>query len=201
MTEDSFSFSGDENNLNPYKLITRRIDSGKIRSKKKREVYVDITPASKLSVVEDKPYRCGVIIYVQQNGETYFCLGIDTQSKNLTDFGGGVKKEETFLEGGLRELDEESQGVFGKINPEHIKNNIAVHCHNMGIIFIQMNVDMDEIVQEFNRRVQYNEAPEVSGIVWLSTEKFLESIHCRGQKLYIRVRRLLGKVTNLIKNM
>ena len=58
------------------------------------------------------------IVLLHFEGKTYFCLGIDSNFGDLTDFGGGMKKNETFINCGLRELEEESKGVFGEIKED-----------------------------------------------------------------------------------
>lgn len=185
---------------NPYKRITRRIDSMKIRRNQKRDIDVNISFTRELNITRDGPIRSGAIIYTRDGNNTYFCLGIDTQSGNLTDFGGGVKKGETIVEGGLRELEEESQGIFGNIDPTDIEDTVTFNSYNMAIIFIPLGVNKDTITGLFNRRVYGKDTPEVCDIVWLDTDEFLESIHGRGVKLYIRVRKLLSKVTSTIRD-
>jgi len=185
---------------NPFKLITRRIDGAKIRNQKK-ELEVTTSKIEDMDIVKDIPFRSGAIVYIHENNKTYFCLGVDTQSGNLTDFGGGVKKGETIIEGGLRELKEESLGVFGDVGQQVISDNIIFHCFNMAIMFIPLNVDRATIEREFRENVKNKVDPEVCDIVWLSTDEFLESIHGRGKKLYIRVIRLLNKVTNTISQL
>lgn len=183
---------------NPYTRITRRIDSTKIRHIQKRDIDVNISYTRELSVIRDAPVRSGAVIYTREGDKTYFCLGIDTQSGNLTDFGGGVKKGETIVEGGLRELAEESQGVFGVINPTEIEDTVTFHSYNMAIMFIPLKVDRMKITENFNNKIRGKLDPEVCDIVWLDTQEFMESIHGRGRKLYIRVRKLLNKVTSTI---
>lgn len=201
------NYSDENDDNNPYKLITRRIDSTKIRHKQKRELQVNIVLSKELNFAKETPVRSGAIIYTKENDKTYFCLGIDTQSGNLTDFGGGVKKGETIIEGGLRELEEESQGVFGTIDPSDIEDKITFHCYNMAIMFIPIEVTSttlrtrDEIYTEFTKRIEGNVDPEVCDIVWLDTQEFMESIHGRGRKLYIRVRKLLSRVTSAISEL
>lgn len=188
---------------NPYKLITRRIDSTKIRCSHKRDLQVNTCLTEDLPSFKQNHIRSGAIIYThdKDTGETYFCLGVDTQSGDLTDFGGGVKKDESVVVGGLRELKEESQGIFGHLDPDDIKNTLTFYCYNMAIIFIKMRLNRDQIQSEFRYKVRTNPAPEVRDIVWLTTDEFLESIHGRGKKLYIRVRKLLSKVTNSIRQL
>jgi len=204
ISETSLSLS-DGNN--PYKRITRRIDYMRIKSGQKRELDVTTCSTKDLHIRKDIAVRAGAIIYTHHKGETYFCLGIDTHSGNITDFGGGVKKDETIVEGGLRELEEESQGVFGTLTPEDVAESTTFHCFNMAIMFIPTCVDPDRISRQFKRRMtKYKKLnpdvePEVCNIIWLSKQEMLESIHGRGNRLYVRVRRLLSKVTNVIKDM
>ncbi len=184
---------------NPYKLITRRIDSSKIRRNQKRDLDVTVSNTKDMMIVKDNiPYRSGAIIYTKINGKTYFCLGIDTQSGNITDFGGGVKMGETIVKGGLRELAEESQNIF---DIRDVDDSIIFHCYNMAIMFIKTDKNSTQSYNLFRNRMRNEIDPEVCDIVWLTTEEFLESIHGRGHKLYIRVRRLLNKVTDEISNL
>jgi hypothetical protein len=186
---------------NPFKLITRRIDSTKIRTNQKRDTEVTTSITRDIDIGKDIGVRAGAIIYTKDGDKTFFCLGVDTQSGDLTDFGGGVKKGETVVEGGLRELKEESLGVFGDIDTSEVKDTVTFHCSNMAIMFIPLKIDRLEISEKFRERVKTRQTPEVCDILWLSTEELMESIHGRGKKLYIRVRRLLNKVTNTINDL
>ena len=197
-TEKSLSYNEEPN---PYRRITRRIDSMRIRHNQKRDLDVNISFAKDMNVNKEIAVRAGAIIYTHKNGETLFCLGIDTHSGNITDFGGGVKKEETIIEGGLRELEEESQSVFGTLTPKDVEDSVIFHCYNMAIMFIPMDVDPTSISNTFKKNVANCPEPEVCGIVWLTTKELLESIHGRGNKMYVRVRRLLNKVTTTISEL
>lgn len=183
-----------------YKLITRRIDTNRIRHKtaKNLEVYTSLVKNVKMEM--ENPTRCGAIIYTNYNGKTYFCLGIDSAYGDLTDFGGGVKKNESVIEGGLRELEEESQGIFGKMSPEEIKNCMAFYSSNMMVIFIKKEVNIEEITNLFNKKIS-NELHEVKGITWLEKEDFLNSIAGKGKRIYSRVRKILYKVSDIISAM
>lgn len=189
----------DENN--PYKLITQRIDSMKIKINHKKDLDVVISKTKDMDVVKDVAVRAGVIVYTKENETTYFCLGVDTESGNLTDFGGGVKKGETVVDGALRELKEESLGVFGDIDKADLDDMFIFHSYNMAIIFIHLDINKGRVDKLFKERVKDKFEPEVCDVVWLPTEEFMESIHGRGKKLYIRVRRLLNKVTKTILDL
>ena len=194
-------YSDTSQDYNPYKLITRRIDTMKIRNNQKKELEVTTSSTLELDITKDIAFRSGAIIYTRDKDQIYFCLGIDTQSGNLTDFGGGVKKGESVVEGGLRELHEESLNIFGDIKSADILDTTTFHCFNMAIMFIPLDVDRDAITEQFKSLVRDKEEPEVCDIVWLTKDELLESIHGRGKKLYIRVRRLLNKVTNAINDI
>ena len=181
---------------NPYKKITRRIDAPRIRSQKK-DIDVSVSNIHEVSMNKEN-LRAGAIIYTRWQGVTYFCLGVDTESGNLTDFGGGVKKDETVIEGGLRELNEESLGIFD--SPE-VEQALVFHSSRVAIMFIPMNVCPEDISKEFTQKIKEHPEPEVCDIVWLTTEELLESIHGRGRTLYIVVRKILSKVVSVIKTL
>ena len=195
---------------NRYKLVTRRIDNGRIRHKtaKTQEVHTSVLKNVKMEV--DGPTRSGVIIFTKKDGKTYFALGVDSIYGDLTDFSGGIKKGEGVLSGGLRELEEESLGVFGKLSVEDVKECMGFYSNNMLIMFVKRDIDMDECKKTFGERLQKKmcekknnddkegENIEVNQIVWLDTKEFLDSIQGRGRRLYSRVRRILSKVVEVI---
>lgn len=56
--------------------------------------------------------RGSIIPYTMIGREIYVLLGMDLQSGDVTDFGGGVKKGENGCTAGLRELEEETSGYL-----------------------------------------------------------------------------------------
>ena len=199
-----------ENSNNRYKLITKRIDNNRIRNKALKTLEVHTSVCKNVSMNKDISCRSGAIIYTKHQGRTYFCMGVDSCYGDLTDFAGGVKKDETVLEGGLRELDEESQGIFGKFTVEQISDCLSFYCANMMIIFIKLDVDMEKSRQLFSSRVREktlidnNFRLEVSDIAWLETSEFLQAIEgqeisYKGRRMYSRVRKILTKVVDIIK--
>lgn len=175
-----------------YELVTRRIDSGRIRHKTIKNIDVYTSQIKNVKMTMETPSRSGVIIYTHFKGKTYFCLGIDSNFGDLTDFGGGMKKNETFINCGLRELEEESKGVFGEIKEEEIQSNMGVYSKNMMIMFIYRNVDMMKTKKDFKSN------NEVSNIEWIETKDFIDIISGKGKRMYSRVRRVLQKVTDII---
>ncbi len=186
---------------NKYKLVTRRIDNNKIRHKSVRNIEVFTSAVKNVKMDSDGPIRSGAIIYTHFQGKTYFALGQDSIYGDLTDFSGGKKQNETIIEGGLRELEEESLGVFGKLGVSDVKESTGFYCNNMLIMFIHLNVDMTAIVKEFNLRLCSKGNVEVNGIIWLEKKDFIDTVNGKGKRLYSRVRRILSKVTEIISEI
>lgn len=143
-----------------------------------------------------KPNRAGVIVYTVYKKKTYFILGIDTKSGDVTDFGGGVSfKKENALIGGLREFAEETLGIFGNISINEIGNCVSVYDDNNLIIFIPLQFNIAEKYYEFLERIQYIENPEVMDLKILNKKEFISLIngkHVDGTLMYDRIRDFLS---------
>jgi len=133
-----------------------------------------------------KPLRGGVILYCDHNNEKLFGLGIDYNTRDITDFGGGIKQTETFLKACLREFDEESLGVFSdlieKTPEEELMNYYAVYNHYSVAIFIK--IPYEEYYQRtliFKEKVKKiideNRKPEVINISWFNYESLNKIIN------------------------
>ena len=74
-------------------------------------------------LAQTKSTRASVLPYVIKNDgnqrKIYFLFGIDRETGDITDLGGGVKRDEFSLEAGLREFREESDEIFGTIYSFH----------------------------------------------------------------------------------
>lgn len=149
-----------------------------------------------IDITKIKPSRSGAIVYTVYKNKTYFIMAIDTESGNVTDFAGGVRyvKKENVLDGGLRELTEESLGIFGEISIEEIKNFLAVYDEDNLIIFIRLNIDIKSKYEEFKNRLKCIHNPEVNDLRFLDKQAFIAL--CNGDKvgdniMYTRIRLLL----------
>jgi hypothetical protein len=197
------NISSDKKN-SKYKLINRRIDFNRIRHKKANNLEVHTSVCKNIRIDFEGPIRSGAIIYTHHLGKTYFCMGIDSCYGDLTDFAGGVKKGESILTGGLRELHEESLGIFGELGEKDIAENLSFYSNNMVIMFIRLAVDIEKTKNDFSNLVKEKEDGhfanklEVSNICWLDKGDFLDSIACKGRKMYNRVQKILSKVTEII---
>ena len=152
-----------------------------------------------------KQCRAGVIVYTIYKSKMYFILGIDTESGNITDFGGGISmKRENALTGGLREFSEETLGVFGNVDVEEIKNCVAVYDSKNIIIFLPFDVNIQSKYTEFLKRVKQVKNPEVKDLSILNKRQFLSLIEGKdidGTTMYDKIRKLLysGKEKNLMR--
>ena len=147
-----------------------------------------------------KQSRSGAILYKLHKNKFIFLLGIDTESDNITDFGGGIKlKYENPVKGGLRELAEESCGVIGYISPEEIQDHIVIYNENMMIMLIHIDFDQEKVVKEFDTRVKSIEKPEVSSLITINCDQFIDLIkgkQLEDRTMYIKIRELLSAALN-----
>jgi hypothetical protein len=105
-------------------------------------------------------------------------MAIDSKYGNLTDFGGGVKKYETFTRAAARELLEESLGVF-KLSSESLYDcSTAVYDTNMITLFCHINIDtdMNSLVVDYFERLSDVTTSETRGIVWIHESIFYNLI-------------------------
>lgn len=88
--------------------------------------------------------RAGVILYFYLNNVKYYYFVIDDKTGNLTDAGGSIKKSENWLRGSLRELKEETYGVFNYCNQDSyefiLNNSYSIYDDNNIIVFQNINV-------------------------------------------------------------
>jgi hypothetical protein len=144
--------------------------------------YKGLTNSICLSSVFD---RAGVIPYTVINGEKHFCLAVDSQYGNLTDFGGCVKKYETFTRAASRELYEESLGVFNYCSKNLYDYSIAVYDKGIIILFLRVDVkNIDLSVREFHRKYSAVHNSESSSIMWVP-ENILYMLIKTGKSYYI----------------
>lgn len=182
----------------------RRADDWRSQKKTSPKSRVKITTTVSSFLKNPVPVkRAGVIIYTKYRGTVYFGLGLDWPSHDLTDFGGGVKKDETGPSAALREFAEESL-IFEPVILDHIKDSVCVHDGVNFIVFVSVDVDLEHSVflfdQEFER--SNKKKPEVCGLIWLPLEYLgkLLGYKAKGKKerdetqhsLYSKVRHLLS---------
>lgn len=174
-----------------------------IRKKQSAHTYKSIIKHLNWSRV--KPCRAGVIPYINTNKGLVFAFGLDTQYRELTDFGGGVsyKKDKTAVFGALREFKEESLGVFGDFIPKNVSNSFVIYNAEVMILFHQVDVEPETINKQFHEKLKNEENPEVCDIVWLGEEEFKKSLDPKSRLIYVLVRDLIveaGEIVSYLKS-
>ena len=168
-----------------------------------------------------KPQRAGVILYTYHQNNIYFGVGVDTKSKDLTDFGGGIQyklnKDGNVIRGALREFAEETLEIFKPLYFNDIKDCPVIYDKDNLIIFVQIGLNPLDVSTCFN--MKYNQMcminffnkviphyykrvhdPEVCEIKWLSLYEFKTSLIVHGT-FFTRVRKFLlqaGDITDFI---
>jgi len=144
-----------------------------------------------------KSSRASVVPYILKSDrgrkKIYFLLGIDKESGDITDLGGGVKRDEFSLEAGLREFREESDEIFGTLydHPNDYLRDIAISSSDMCVLFVPLDVEWyDKAVNLFEQRKR-EPFPSVDGngkkkshceierLVWIDEDSFLDMIRSR----------------------
>jgi hypothetical protein len=155
--------------------------------------------------------RAGFIPFTDINGKRYFCLGIDAKYGTLTDFGGGVKRHEHFIEAACRELKEESLDIFDFTSDESMeqikKYTKTVYDENMAIIFVNIKVDnLEDIINLYQKRVTLADNPENSNIVWVPDDVFFFLIKSgkmvrTGKNVYPSVYKVVNDLLRSVSNI
>lgn len=140
--------------------------------------------------------RAGVIPYTLRDHKILFLLGIDRRTRELCDFGGGVKIDEDFVTGAYRELHEESCGIFrGYITLQHIKESpVLVSTIKKTCLFFTYidNKWLDTAERQFKQRQRdlfdIKHHNELIGVKWVNENDFKRivynrSSHCMWRRL------------------
>ncbi len=153
-----------------------------------------------LDTKTDPIRRAGVIPFTVKNNSLYFLLGIDRGTRELTDFGGGVKSAETMVDGALREFTEESCEIFSStITKEHIRHSPAIinSLQNSAIFFLRIDshwIDTaEEVFDTYQKELrQIKKHNELIGIKWIVDSDFkLVAFNRRSQCMWKRIQNML----------
>lgn len=148
---------------------------------------------SKLAHTIDRT-RCGVIPYTVIRGKIFFLCAVDKDTKEYGDFGGGVKKIETALKGGLREFEEESLGIFFQKKYEENSYTTTLSIDDpkkkMSIIFCPVeNIWKNIASKKFRERVKnFKGKLEVCDIIWLDFNSFFVNIFYKEGKMWNKIK-------------
>lgn len=139
--------------------------------------------------------RASVIPYTIINGKLHFLLGIDAQTGDITDLGGGVKKDERSLEACFRELTEETLGSLRCIVSS---SNDFMLCpcaktKTMCCIFVyiperyHLNV-LDRFNKARRMATLLRKRVEIKGLVWVSVKKFIVYLDDRNTGMWDKIK-------------
>ncbi len=146
------------------------------------------------------PNRAGVIPFTVREHRIYFLLGIDRRTRELTDFGGGVKSTETMVDAALREFTEETCTIFESvITKEHIKRSPAVTNPTRDSAIFFLHIDpawLDSAEPSFRLRQRnlcdIRKHNELIGIKWISDQDFkMVAFNRRNQCMWKRIQNIL----------
>jgi hypothetical protein len=154
--------------------------------------------------------RSGIIPYTFDGSSVHFLLARDSATRELGDFGGGVKKHEFSLNGGFREFTEESNGIFSNYysSPNELLDKLAVlDGEKMAVIFIPIDSKWLEkgkaqkTFEDSKKTSKRRISDEISEFIWISEKEFIDLIlspsKFRTIKLWKMVRSFFLKLKNV----
>lgn len=156
---------------------------------------------NEIDLIVVRPHRAGVILYTKINNIIYFGIGVDTITKEYTDFGGGISYKEKYdknvITGALREFNEETLDIFGEVTYDDVSDSLAIYDYHNLIIFKYTNQNMQLIETSFRDTYNYYiknnlDDPEVCDIKWLSMNEFKLQISTRNN-MFFRIKNFLQK--------
>lgn len=141
--------------------------------------------------VKDVPmldaWRCGCIV-VTPDGK--YGIFVDRETGDLTDAGGMCLPGEHPIECVLRELYEETLGVFGILYRDEVANQLVIHDNHYLILVLKLAVDPTWInlrfQSEYSKVMNEKIHAEVSNILWLTADELIN----RRNDIYHKVRHL-----------
>jgi len=152
------------------------------------------------SIYKTRTRRSGIIPYTKINEEIFFLLSRHTDTKEYGDFGGGVRKDETALDAGLREFHEESSNVFLdlELTTEKLLTCVTLHDKHTDAVIIFLYIDADWMTRSCdNFNWKHNPNSEVSSIMWFNESEFHQLIfntRPRKEIMWSRIRLFFQRV-------
>jgi 8-oxo-dGTP pyrophosphatase MutT (NUDIX family) len=119
--------------------------------------------------------RAGVIPFTVSDGKMYFLFAKDRMTGELSDFGGGCKKNETALDTAIREFKEESNAMFSDMfyTEATYNDTFALSNDKMAIVFLPIyNTWLKHASQKF----KYKHNTEVSDVVWIDEDDLIKAV-------------------------
>lgn len=193
-------------------ITDRDLDEGKILNFPFNNLYFSCKSRTD-AIPESKRFsRAGIIPYTIIDNKKFFCLGIDNTYGTLTDFGGGVKKYENFVEAACRELEEESLGIFNFTTKELMekvrKNSTTIYDSNTAILFLHVHIEniMDIIdLYDYKFKNTFGRV-ENSALLWVPEDIFFYLIKSgksikNGKQIYPSVYKVVNDLLRSVSNI
>ena len=127
--------------------------------------------------------RGGLILYTNVDDEgVFFCMGIDRNSSDLSDFGGQREEQDpTILHTAVREFNEESRRMIGTtLTVADIQDCKCIYNRQMILIFLEIGSGDKSIIHSINdsftdmryiikpQSCKKNTSLEMRGLCWIS---------------------------------
>lgn len=136
--------------------------------------------------------RCGVILCTCIDSTLYFCMGRDSMTGQITDFGGTYvnSKDQNPVKCALRELKEETlDTVILKTN--NVKDSICVYNSSCLIIFYAVRPELlERYLSTFSANLTSTKTKVEVDMISCYTQQEIETMMCR--------KIVYDKVTNLL---
>jgi hypothetical protein len=186
---------------------------------------VNISRVADLDLKLVRPGRAGVVVTTLYEGRRHLGFGIDWDTGEITDFGGGAaygklgavakgspvvlrrrrrKRRVTDKDAkhaAWREWTEEAfaKRIFGAMSPDDLNSGLAIYNQHMMIIIITLSVCPIATSQAFASIVSKMDKHEVRGIYWMSDASLRRQVACNkpNEKCPFR---MYSKVRKLLKD-
>jgi len=157
-------------------------------------------------LIEHCSIRSAIVPYtIAENSdgicELWFFFGIDTASKDLTDFGGGVKRHENVITGGYRELNEETKGIFKNvIKIEDLERSVGAtiksRANQMSVLFVPIGrewIKKASVLFE-EAKINTSDCNEIFRVEPINENSFLQLIHSSDSIMWKNIRRFYSMI-------
>lgn len=128
--------------------------------------------------------RAGIIPYrIDQSGQVQLMCGVHNDpndehgSGDITDFGGHVELDDgDSIDTAIREFNQETFGVFGRLKREQIGRSIAVYRKDLLVVFVRLDYNPTRIIELFEERKRGKKRLEIRGLVEFNKFDFLQMV-------------------------
>lgn len=125
--------------------------------------------------------RAGIIPMTRKDEKYWFLLGIEYISREYTDFGGALHKGETFIQGALREFEEETCGIITLSS--NLADTLVIQNDHCQVYFPMVSNDLLTGISDRFKRAQakvpkaVKKCYEIVNIAWVDFDTFTKMIY------------------------